>query len=448
MISDTIVNIATPRGYGAIGVIRISGENALDILKKLIQKETHIEPRLAKHLFLKDKDNSFLGDAIVIYYKAPNSYTGEDVVEIQILSSPVLMERILELIIEYGARLSRPGEFTERAFLNGKIDLVRAESINRIVYSQDLVELKSSLNKFSGKLTEEIKKIIEELNEIVLNIEASISFPDDVELMSEVELFDKVKRNVLIIEKILEKHELSKPFVDGIKLTLFGKANVGKSSLFNIFMEEERVIVSEVPGTTRDIIKERIYINSLPIDIIDTAGVIREIENELDKIAQERSEKVLDTSDLIILMFDGSRELNEDDFYAIEKVKKKNFIPVINKNDLPKAFEKEELEKIIGKDILSISCLTKDGIDKLKREITKIYQNRPELNEIFYINSREKNLFIEAKNFLNEILFNKPTIDEISFLLKDSIKKLKEIIGEEFNQDTLKEIFSKFCIGK
>lgn len=448
MISDTIVNIATPRGYGAIGVIRISGENSLNILKKLIQKEIEIEPRFAKHLFLKDKDSTSLGDAIVIYYKAPHSYTGEDVVEIQVLSSPLLMDRILELIIEYGARLSKPGEFTERAFLNGKIDLVRAESINRIVYSQDLVELKSSLNKFSGKLTDEIKKMINELNDLVLNIEASISFPNDVELINESDLFNIVKRNLEKIEKILEKNEISKPFVDGIKLTIFGKANVGKSSLFNIFMEEERVIVSEVPGTTRDIIKERIYIDSLPIDLIDTAGVIREIENELDKVAQERSEKIIDSSDLIILMFDFSRELNEDDFYAIEKIKGKNFIPVINKNDLPKAFEKEELEKIIGKEILSISCLTKDGIDKLKREIIKIYQNKPELNEIFYINLREKNLFIEAKNLLNEIITYKPTIDEMSFLIKESIKKLKEIIGEEFDHDTLKEIFSKFCIGK
>ncbi len=158
MNSDTIANIATPRGFGAIGIIRISGDDALDILKKLIQKDVDIEPRLAKHIFLKDKDGSSLGDAIVIYYKSPNSYTGEDVVEIQTFSSPVLIDKILELIIEYGARLSKPGEFTQRAFLNGKLDLIRAESINRIVYSNDFIELKSSLNVFSGKLTEEIKK--------------------------------------------------------------------------------------------------------------------------------------------------------------------------------------------------------------------------------------------------------------------------------------------------
>lgn len=448
MSSDTIANIATPRGFGGIGVIRISGEDALDILKKLIQKDILIEPRIAKHLFLKDKDGSSLGDAIVIYYKGPNSYTGEDVVEIQTLSSPVLMNKILELIIEYGARLSKPGEFTERAFLNGKIDLVRAESINRIVYSNDLIELKSSLNIFSGKLTEEIKKIINDLNELMLNIEASISFPDDVELMSEEELFNRIKRNVDLIDKILEKHNKSKPFVDGIKLTIFGKANVGKSSLFNIFMEEERVIVSEVPGTTRDTVRERIYLDYLPVEIIDTAGVIRKIDNELDKIAQERSEKVLEYSDFIILMFDGSVDLNEDDFYAIEKVRDKNFIPVINKNDLPQKINKSKLEEVLGKEIISVSCLTKDGIDRLKNKILENFKEIPNQENVLSISSRQKNLLFQAKNILNEIILNHEEIDKISINLKEAIKTLKYIIGEEFDQDILKEIFERFCIGK
>lgn len=448
MNSDTIANIATPRGFGGIGVIRISGDDALNILKKLIQKEIQIEPRIAKHTFLKDKDGSSLGDAIVIYYKSPNSYTGEDVVEIQTLSSPVLMNKILELIIEYGARLSRPGEFTQRAFLNGKIDLIRAESINRIVYSNDLIELKSSLNVFSGKLTEEIKKIINDLNELMLNIEASISFPDDVELIFEEELFNRIKKNSELIDEILKKHERSKPFVDGIKLAIFGKANVGKSSLFNIFMEEERVIVSEVPGTTRDTIKERIYIDYLPVDIIDTAGVIRKIDNELDKIAQERSEKVLESSDFIILMFDGSVDLNEDDFYAIEKVKDKNFIPVINKNDLPQKFDKNKLEDILKKEVISISCLTKDGIDKLKSKILENFKDIPSQDDFLSISSRGKNLLIQTKNILNEIIIKQEEIDKISINLKEAIKTLKYIIGEEFDQDILKEIFDRFCIGK
>lgn len=448
MNSDTIANIATPRGFGGIGVIRISGDDSLDILKKLIQKDILIEPRVAKHLFLKDKDGSSLGDAIVIYYKSPNSYTGEDVVEIQTLSSPVLMNKILELIIEYGARLSKLGEFTQRAFLNGKIDLVRAESINRIVFSNDLVELKSSLNVFSGKLTEEIKKIINDLNELMLNIEASISYPDDVELISEEELFNRIKRNIESIDKIIEKHKKSKPFIDGIKLAIFGKANVGKSSLFNIFMEEERVIVSVVPGTTRDTIKERIYIDYLPVDIIDTAGVIRKIDNELDKIAQERSEKVLESSDFIILMFDGSLELNEDDFYAIERVKDKNFIPVINKNDLPQKIDKNKLEEILNKKVVSISCLTKDGIDKLKSKILENFKEIPTQEDILSISSREKNLLIQARKLLNDIISNKEEIDKISINLKEAINTLKYIIGEEFDQDTLKEIFERFCIGK
>ncbi|MCX8094799.1 MAG: tRNA uridine-5-carboxymethylaminomethyl(34) synthesis GTPase MnmE [Caldisericia bacterium] len=448
MTSDTIANISTPRGYGAIGIIRISGENSLYILKKLLQKDINIEPRVAKHFFLKDKDGSSLGDAIIIYYKGPNSYTGEDIVEIQTLSSPVLMNKILELIVEYGARLSRPGEFTERAFLNGKIDLIRAEAINRIVYSQDLIELKSSLNVLEGKLTDEIKKIINDLNELMLSIEASISFPDDVELIREEEIFSKINKNLSSIEKILERYEKSKPFVDGIKLAIFGKANVGKSSLFNIFMEDERVIVSSIPGTTRDVVKERIYLDYLPVDIIDTAGVIKKIENELDKIAQERSEKILDSSNLIILMFDISTELNEDDLYAIEKVKNKNYIPVLNKNDLPKKVDKSKLEEILRKEVISISCITKNGISELKNKILENFKEIPNSDQILSISSREKNLIIQAKNILKEIILNKEEIDKISINLKEAIKALKYVIGEEFDQDTLKEIFERFCIGK
>jgi tRNA modification GTPase len=448
MNNDTIVNIATPRGHGAVGIIRISGEKALNILYKLTQKDLKIEPRVAKHTFLKDKDGKNLGDAIVIYFKAPNSYTGEDVVEIQTLSSPVLLDIILSLSVEYGARVSKPGEFTERAFLNGKIDLLKAEAINKIVFSRDIYELKSSLNTLEGKLTEEIKKIIDDLNNLMLTIEASISFPNDVESLKEDEILSIIEKNIRSIDNLLKNYENSRHFIEGIKLIIFGKANVGKSSLFNILMEEERVIVSDIPGTTRDIVKERIYIDYIPVDLIDTAGVIRDVKNELDKIAQERSEKILDKSDLIILIFDRSVPLNEDDFYAIEKVKEKNFIPVLNKIDIEEVVKKDELEKILNKEVISISCLKRVGIEKLKNKILEIFKEKPNLQEIFYITSREKNLLIEAKNILNNISKEREEIDKISFSLRDAIKTLKYLIGEEFNEEILREIFDKFCIGK
>ncbi|HQJ56288.1 MAG TPA: tRNA uridine-5-carboxymethylaminomethyl(34) synthesis GTPase MnmE [Caldisericia bacterium] len=448
MENETIVNISTPKGFGAIGVVRISGSNSLYILKKLIKKEIEIKPRFAYHFFLYDNNGNSLGDSITIFYKSPNSYTGEDVVEIQTFSSPVLIDRIITTIIEYGGRLSKPGEFTERAFLNGKIDLISAQAINKIVFSSDLYELQSSINTLEGKLTKKVKEVVEDLNTLRIKIEGSISFPDDVEEVRGYEIQEIVTKNLKEINTILSKYEDEKPFIEGIKLTIFGKANVGKSSLFNILMEEERVIVSEIPGTTRDVIREKIYIEGVPVEIIDTAGVIRKIKNSLDKIAQERSEKALSSSSIILLLFDQSVPLDEDDFYAIEKVKDKNFIPILNKNDLPFAFKKEDLEKVIGKNLLSISCLTKEGIDNLKTKITENYQNKPELNEIFYITLREKNLLLQAKNLLKEILDNKLTLDEISINLQDSIKNLKLIIGEEFDENTINEIFSSFCIGK
>ena len=448
MENDTIVNVSTPKGFGAIGVIRLSGPDSLKIVKKLIKKEIDIEPRSVHHFFLYDKNGNTLGDSIIIFFKSPNSYTGEDVVEIQTFSSPVLVDRIITTITEYGARLSKPGEFTERAFLNGKLDLISAQAINKIVFSTDIYQLQSSLNTLEGNLTKKINDIIEDLNSLRVRIEGSISFPMDVEEVKDEEIKEIVKKNLEEIHYILSSYENEKPFIEGIKLTIFGKANVGKSSLFNLLMEEERVIVSEIPGTTRDFVKEKIYIDGLPVEIIDTAGVIREIKNGLDKIAQERSEKVLSFSSIILLIFDWSVPLNEDDFYAIEKVKEKNFIPVLNKNDLSNAFQKEDLEKIIGKKVITISCLTKNGIDDLKKEITKNYQNKPELKDIFYITLREKNLFIQVKNSLNEILENKLTLDQVSFNLQDALKNLNLIIGKEFDEDTLKEIFSRFCIGK
>lgn len=448
MENDTIVNIATPKGFGAIGVVRVSGPDSLKILKKLIQKEIEIKPRHVYHFYLYDKNGDSLGDSIIIFFKSPNSYTGEDVVEIQTFSSPILIDRIITTITEYGGRLSKPGEFTLRAFLNGKIDLLVAQAINNIVFSTDLYQLQSSLNTFEGKLTKKINYIIDELNSLRIKIEGSISFPLDVEEVKDEEIKNIVKKSIEEINSILSTYENEKPYIEGIKLTIFGKANVGKSSLFNILMEEERVIVSEIPGTTRDFVKEKIYINNLPIEIIDTAGVIREIKNGLDKIAQERSEKILFSSSITLLLFDWSIPLNEDDYYAIEKVKDKNFIPVLNKNDLPKAFKKEDLEKIIGKSVFTISCLKRDGIDDLKREITKNYEHKLELKEIFYITLREKNLLIQVKNLLIGIIENNLTIDETSFILKDALKNLNLIIGKEFDEDTIQEIFSRFCIGK
>lgn len=448
MENETIVNISTPKGYGAIGVIRISGPKSLPILKKLIKRDIEIKPRVVYHFSLFDKDENNLGDSIILFFKEPNSYTGEDLVEIQTFSSPILIEKIISMILEYGARLSEPGEFTLRAFLNGKMDLLTAQSINKIVFSADKYELQSSLNTLTGKFQKRIKNIINELDDLRIRIEGSISFPFDVEEISNKEIISIVSKNLKEIEDIIKNFEKNKPFIDGIKLAIYGKANVGKSSLFNILMEEERVLVSEIPGTTRDFVKEKIYIEDLPIDIIDTAGVIRNVKNGLDKVAQERSEKILSLSTLILLVFDGSIPLNEDDFYAIEKVKDKNFIPVINKIDLPLVLCPEELENILNKKVILISCLTKEGIENLKKEIISFYDVKPEYKELFYLTIREKDLFIQSKNFLKEICEKNLTLDEISFNLKDSLKNLKSILGEDCDMDTLKEIFSKFCIGK
>lgn len=444
---DTIANISTPPGFGGIGVIRISGPQSLEILFNLIKEKKKIEPRKVYYLFLKDRDGNSLGDAIVIYFKGPKSYTGEDVVEIQTFGSPVLMNKILLEVISLGARLSKPGEFTERAYLSGKIDLVRAEAINKIVFSESEFELYSAVNTLEGMVSEKVKNWIELLTQIHSQIEGSISFPDDVEEPEREEIKTITNKVLKEIEMMLREYEGERNFIEGVKLVIFGKANVGKSSLFNILLKEERVLVSNIPGTTRDMVSEKIFIEGVPFKLMDTAGVITDVKNEIDKLAIEKSKEALSKADIIILMFDGSIPLSDEDYKAISMVKDRNFIPVINKVDLPLALNTEEIEKLTGKKPLLISCLTLEGIENLRKKLTETYK-KPDVKKLFYISLREKNLLKLSLKRLKESLKDGLSLDEISMEIKEALKNLKLLAGEEFDPDVTKEIFERFCIGK
>ncbi len=447
METDTIANISTPLGFGGIGVIRISGPRSLEIVLKLLKRERKITPRRVHHVFLKDREGKSLGDAIVIYFKGPESYTGEDVVEIQTFGSPVLMNKILSEIISLGARLSKPGEFTERAYLSGKLDLIKAEAINKIVFSESEFELYSAVNTLEGEISERVKKWIEELTGIHSQIEGSISFPNDVEEPDRREIEEEVKKILKEIEELIEEYEREKEFIEGVNLVIFGKANVGKSSLFNILLKEERVLVSRMPGTTRDIVSEKIFINGIPFKLMDTAGVIVKVENEVDRMAIDKSKEALSKADIIILMFDGSIPLSEEDYKAVSLVKRKRFIPVINKVDLPLVISKEEIAKLTGKEPMLISCLTHEGIENLKNKLSNEFK-KPNVKKLFYISLREKNILTEVLRNLKASLKETLTIDEVSIEIGEAIRKLKLLVGEEFDPDVTKEIFSRFCIGK
>ncbi len=315
------------------------------------------------------------------------------------------------------------------------------------VFSESEFELYSAVNTLEGTISKRVKNWIEELTGIHSQIEGSISFPNDVEEPDKREIEKKVKEILKEIEELVIEYEREKGFIEGVKLVIFGKANVGKSSLFNILLKEERVLVSKMPGTTRDIVSEKIFINGIPFKLMDTAGVIVKVENEVDRMAIEKSKEALSKADIIILMFDGSIPLSEEDHTAVSLVKGKNFIPVINKVDLPPLVDKEEIIKLTEKEPILISCLTLEGIENLKKELSNKFR-KPDMKKLFYISLREKNILNEVLRNLKASLKETLTLDEVSIEIGEAIRKLKLLVGEEFDPDVTKEIFSRFCIGK
>lgn len=435
----------------------MSGKNCFKILEKIfVQKNkkdiSEIKGYSFKYGYIVDNGKK-VDEVLVSYFKEPKSYTAENMCEINSHGGIVVMREILELCLKNGAELAKPGEFTKRAFLNGRIDLSQAESVIDIINAKSNREALEGMKQLEGFLAEEINKIKKELLKLMANIEVSIDYPEyDTPEVIEAEILKTIENSINKLNKLEKSFDNGKLIKEGIKTAIIGRPNAGKSSLLNAILKEERAIVTEYEGTTRDTIEEYVNINGITLKLIDTAG-IRTTQNEIEKIGIEKSKKMAKEADLVIYIIDASKDLNEDDEEILNIVTPEKTIIILNKLDLvPKIDKKTEIIKNF-ENVIKISALKKEGIDDLYNKITELF-NLDVINidnEIVITNERHKKIIKDAIINLNkskEALKNNMPIDIIAIGLKDVLTNLGEITGEEASEEIINEIFSRFCLGK
>lgn len=453
---ETIAAISTATGNGGIGIIRMSGKECFNILEKIfrpIKRSENISGYTIKYGHIMDEDN-IVDEVLVSYFKAPKSYTTENMCEINSHGGFIVERRILELCLKNGAELAEPGEFTKRAFLNGRIDLVQAESIIDLINSKSEKEAKASISQLEGNLSKNINSIKSELLDLMADVEASIDYPEyDIEEVTNKKILQALDKVESHLKKLNKTFKNGKILREGIKTAIIGKPNAGKSSLLNTILNEERAIVSETKGTTRDTIEEYVTIEGITLKLIDTAG-IRETNDEIEKIGVEKSKKLINEAELVIAIFDGTKDLSEEDYEILNLIESKNAIILLNKMDI-KDFEldKNDTIKKSGKEIIKISARNGDNIDILYRSIANMYKiNDIELdNGEIVTNIRHKNQIDESLKSIEktrETVYNNMPVDIIEIYLKQILSDLGKITGDDISEDIINEIFSKFCLGK
>ena len=460
-MEETIAAISTAPGTAGIGIIRMSGKDVFSVLKKIFKpiKEESIEEikgyTMKYGKIFNPETNEIVDEVLVSYFKEPKSYTQENMCEINSHGGTIVVRKILELCLKNGAQMAEPGEFTKRAFLNGRIDLAKAEAVINLINAKSEKETKASINQLEGNLSLEIKKIKKMILSLLADIEASIDYPeyDEAEEVSNNKALTKLDEIQKELEKLNKSFETGKIIKDGIKVAIIGKPNSGKSSLLNAILKEDRAIVTDIEGTTRDTIEEFVTIDGIPFKFVDTAGT-RKADNKVEEIGIEKSKKVAKESDLIIAMFDNSKKLTKEDEEILDFIKDKTAIIILNKIDLKeKILEQEERITKSGKDVIKISLLSNCDLSGFYKELNMLFElNKinPD-NEIIITEMRHKKLIEDAishtENAKKTILDNIP-IDIISINIKEIIEDLSKITGENVTEDVIKEIFSKFCLGK
>ena len=453
---STIAAISTSPGVGGIGIVRLSGENTFKVIEKIFKplKKQTIKGYTMQYGHIIDKNNNIIDEVLVSYFIKPKSYTTEDMCEINSHGNNIILKQILELCIENGAVLAMPGEFTQRAFLNGRIDLTQAESVIDLINAKSEKEKESAIHQLEGYLSLEIEKIKRVILDITADIEASIDYPEyDIEEKTNETIINETQKIVDMLKKLENSFEKGKILRDGVDVAIIGKPNAGKSSLLNAILKEERAIVTNIEGTTRDTIEEYITLEGVLFKIIDTAG-IRESDDEIEKIGIDKSKKALEKADIVIAIFDSTQELNKEDKEILEFIKNKNAIILLNKIDLKdNKLKNNEQILSLNKPVIEISAQKRDGIEELYNQMINIFK----INEINTENStiitnvRHKKAIVCAEENLNkikEVLNNGMPTDIVSIYLKNAIEELNKITGENVTEDIINEIFSKFCLGK
>ena len=457
-MEKTIVAISTASGNGGIGIIRLSGRQTFDIVDKIFipkNKPKEIKGYTIKYGNIINSDNNEIIDEVLVsYFVAPKSYTTENMCEINSHGGSIVEKRILELCLQNGAELAEPGEFTKRAFLNGRIDLSQAEGIIDLINSKTEMEAKESINQLEGNLSKKIKEIEKKMLDITVNIEVTIDYPEyDVEEVTNNEALKSLKDIHKLLKELENSFNKGKIIKDGIKTVIIGKPNAGKSSLLNTMLKEDRAIVSDIAGTTRDTIEEYLNVDGIPLKLIDTAG-IRDTDNTIERIGVEKSKKLVHDADLVIAIFDISRNFDDDDRKIINLIKDKKAIILLNKVDILREnkVNEEEIRKL-NKPIIKISAKEEIGLDLLYNEIKNMFELNEisSNNEILITNERHKNQIIKAnKHILEgiETIEKHLPVDIISIYINQAMEDLGEITGENVSENIINEIFAKFCLGK
>ena len=455
--TDTIAAIATAMGNSGIGIVRITGENAVEVAEKVFRepgkkKLSEAESHTIHYGYVYDGDEA-VDEVLLMLMRGPRSYTAEDTVEIDCHGGMLVTRRILETVLKAGARLAEPGEFTKRAFLNGRIDLSQAEAVIDVINAKNEYALQSSVSQLRGSVSKEIHEIRDQIIYEIAFIESALDDPEHISLDGYPERLRETLQPIeMELEASIGTFDNGRIMTEGIKTVILGKPNAGKSSLMNVLLGEERAIVTEIAGTTRDTLEENIRLRGLSLNLIDTAG-IRETEDIVEKIGVERARKIADEADLILYVVDGSRELDENDRQILDLIRGRKVIVLLNKTDLEPVLTEEALREACGQEVIPVSAKEQQGIDRLEEKIqTMFLQGNLNFNDqVMLTNVRHKTAMEQALKSLRLVetsIDNAMPEDFFSIDLMDAYEHLGTILGESLEEDLVNEIFSHFCMGK
>ena len=457
-MEDTIAAVATAYGEGGIGIIRISGEEALPILQEIFEfhgdTDTFTSRRMTYGKIIDKEKNQIIDEVLAVYMKGPKTYTAEDVVEINCHGSMVSLRKTLALVLRKGARLAEPGEFTKRAFLNGRLDLSQAEAVIDMIRAKTDKSFDVAVSQLEGRLSLKVEEIRQKLLDLLVDITVNIDYPDeDIEEMTYEKLEESIVETQDMIEKLLATSSTGRMIREGIKIAIVGKPNVGKSSLMNGLLKETRAIVTDIPGTTRDTIEEVLSIRNIPVYLVDTAG-IRETADKVEKMGIEKSKEAFNQADFILFLLDGSRPLEEEDLQIMEFLKERKSLVLINKRDLGEAISIEEIAaKLPASQVIEASLLKGQGITEIEDAVEDlVYGGEIVQKESMMVNNvRHIELLQQAVKSLTDALHmseRREALDFIEVDVKNAYERLGEIIGETVSDDIINEVFARFCLGK